>query len=53
MDDELLFERMREVDRGAMKVFFERYMERLFAYAVGFTRNREDAEDVVQEAFIH
>ena len=34
-------------------MFFERYMERLFAYAVGFTRNREDAEDVVQEAFIH
>lgn len=39
-------------DREAYRELVERYQQRAYAIAYGVVRNREDAEDVVQEAFV-
>jgi RNA polymerase sigma-70 factor (ECF subfamily) len=39
-------------DQGAYKVLVERYQARVFSVAYGLLRNREDAREVTQEAFI-
>ncbi len=44
-------------DGHAFEILFERYQQRILAVARGFTRIREDAEDIVQQslqkAFVH
>ena len=52
-EEEVTFRKMQEGDWAAFNTFFERYAERLFHYAVGFVKQREEAEDIVQEAFIY
>lgn len=52
-DEETMFRKMQEGDWKAFNTFFEQYSERLFHYAVGFVKRREEAEDIVQEAFIY
>ncbi len=44
--------RARQGDADAFGVIVETYRDRLFGLAVGMLRNRDAAEDVVQEAFI-
>ena len=38
-------------DGQAFEVLIERYQRRILAVARGFTRNREDAEDIAQQSF--
>ena len=52
-DEETIFRKMQEGDWKAFNAFFEEYSERLFHYAVGFVKRREDAEDIVQDAFVY
>lgn len=52
MEEKLLFKKMQEGDWDAFRIFFKRYMEQLYLYTIGFVKNREDAEDIVQEVFI-
>ena len=50
--DELLVIAAREGDRAAFGVLIDRYRETAYAYAASIIGNREDAEDIVQEAFV-
>src|SRR5512147_690866 len=46
-----LVERVREGDREAFRGLVERYQRKVAALALGMLRNREDALDIVQDAF--
>jgi RNA polymerase sigma-70 factor (ECF subfamily) len=53
VDDELeLVTRAREGDAGAFSALLRRYEGKIFRLAMNITQNREDAEDVLQEAFL-
>ena len=47
-----LVERLRAQDASVIEVLMERYSPRLYRVAFGITRNRADAEEVVQDAFL-
>ncbi len=49
--DWVLVERAREGDQDAFRELVERYQARVAALALGMLKSREDALDVVQEAF--
>lgn len=50
--DGKLVERARHGDREAYRVLVERYQRRVFHLAYSLVRNREDAADISQEAFV-
>ena len=50
--DARLVERARGGDQAAFRQLVQRYQERAVAVALGIMRNRDDAQDVVQDAFI-
>jgi len=51
-NDELdLVARSRQGDTAAFSTLIKRYEGKIFRLAMNFTQNREDAEDVLQEAF--
>ncbi len=53
VDDELeLVARARMGDAGSFSVLLRRYEGKIFRLAMNITQNREDAEDVLQEAFL-
>ena len=43
---------MQKDDWNAFAYFFDSYAEQLYHYALGFVRYREEAEDIVQKAFL-
>jgi RNA polymerase sigma-70 factor, ECF subfamily len=51
-DDRELMERLARGDREALTPLVERHQRRLYRIALGYLREREDALDVVQEAFV-
>ena len=51
-DEPALVERVRHGDPAAFDALAARYMRRAFAVAYRLLGNREDAEDLVQEAFM-
>lgn len=51
-DDAALVQRTRAGNLDAFDLLVGRYMERAYAAALRLMRHREDAEDLVQEAFI-
>ena len=52
VDDETLVARVQHGDAAAFDVLVQRYKERLYATVYHMTSNHEDANDLVQEAFI-
>lgn len=46
------FSRMQQGDKRAFEYFFKEYADMLYAYALGFSRDQDAAEDLVQEAFV-
>ena len=52
LTDESLVAAARNGDREAFGVLIDRYRETAYAYAASLIGNREDAEDIVQEAFV-
>ena len=52
LNDQQLLELCRDGDDAAFGVLFERHKERLFHTMVSMLKSREDAVDIVQEAFI-
>jgi RNA polymerase sigma-70 factor (ECF subfamily) len=50
--EQQLIERARGGDAVAFRQLVEKYQERAFAVALGMVRNREDARDICQEAFL-
>ena len=51
-DDHALILAAKAGDSRAFRTLMQRYQRKIFSVAFGFLRNREDALDVVQEAFI-
>ena len=49
--DSILIAASKRGDGGTFAVLVERYRATLFSVAFRITRNREDAEDVVQQSF--
>jgi len=52
MDDERLRARLAESVDGAFEDVVRHYQDRLFSFALRITGNREDAEEVAQDAFV-
>jgi RNA polymerase sigma-70 factor (ECF subfamily) len=52
ISDELLIERMRTGDNLAFEQVMARYWDRIFGRVFELLKNREDAEEVTQDAFI-
>lgn len=50
--DRMLIDRFRAGDEAAFKEVVARYRDRIFARAYSLLKNREDAEEVTQDAFI-
>jgi RNA polymerase sigma-70 factor (ECF subfamily) len=50
--DRQLVERAQKGDGAAFRQLFDRYQRRAYAVALGVVKNKQDALDVVQEAFI-
>lgn len=52
MDEHVLIHSAREGDRGALRILYDQNKQRIFALAYQYTKNSEDAEDILQETFI-
>ena len=53
MDDSAAVQRCLAGDPEAFRTLVERYQARALAHAIAINRNRDDARDVVQEAFLN
>jgi RNA polymerase sigma-70 factor, ECF subfamily len=51
-DDLTLVERARHGDQRAFKLLVERYQRKVYAVALGMVKDKEEARDVAQEAFV-
>ena len=51
-NDRELVDRVQQGDDAAFKELFDRYHRRAFAVAFGVVKNKQDALDIVQDAFI-
>lgn len=51
-DDLTLVKRVRSGDQRAFKLLVERYQKKVYAVALGMLKDREEAMDVSQEAFV-
>ena len=51
-DDLTLVRRCREGDQGAFRTLVERYQRKAVAQALGMLKDKDDAMDVAQEAFV-
>ena len=50
--DQIWVERAQAGDQEAFRHLVERYQRRVYAVAYGIVRNRDDAWDIAQEAFV-
>lgn len=51
-EEEIKFTRMQQGDAKAFEYFFKKYTGMLYAYALGFVKEKAVAEDVVQDTFV-
>ena len=51
-EEQLLIKQAAAGDRESFRVLVERYQSRAMALALNIMRNKQDAEDVVQESFV-
>lgn len=51
-DDLTLVKRVRSGDQRAFKLLVERYQRKVYAVALGMLKDKEEAMDVSQEAFV-
>ena len=51
--DEELVEQIRNGEPSAFRTLVERHYQKIFGLALGMVRNRDDALDLTQEAFLH
>lgn len=52
-NEEAYFRKMQQGDTGAFEYFFKEYMHPLYTYALGFMKEKETAEDIVQDVFVY
>src|SRR5918994_7636740 len=53
MDDAATVERCLEGEPDAFRTLVERYQGRALGHAIAITRNRDDAQDALQDAFLN
>jgi len=51
-EDALLVEQIRAGDTGAYRELVEKYQSRIYAMICGMARDREEAQDLTQDAFV-
>ncbi len=51
-DDLTLVKRVRSGDQRAFKLLVERYQRKIYAVALGMVKDKEEAYDIAQEAFV-
>ncbi|MFW6049705.1 MAG: sigma-70 family RNA polymerase sigma factor [Myxococcota bacterium] len=51
-EDRVLVERVQAGDEAAFRELFDRYHRRAYAVAFGVVKNKQDALDIVQDAFV-
>ena len=51
--EEVYFKRMQRGDADAFEYFFKEYMHLLYSYALGFMKEKEEAEDIVQDVYVY
>ena len=51
--EEEYFKRMQQGDMRAFEYFFKEYTDLLYAHALGFVKEREVAEDLIQDVFVY
>lgn len=51
--EEEYFKEMQRGDIKAFEYFFKEYMRLLYSYALGFVKEKETAEDIVQDTFVY
>lgn len=51
-DDRALVQRVKSGDEAAFRLLFDKYNRRAYAVALGVVKDKQDAHDVVQDAFI-
>lgn len=51
-DDLTLVQRVRQGDQRAFKLLVERYQRKVYSIALGMVKDKEEARDVAQEAFV-
>lgn len=51
--DQELLSRMRDDDEIAYRAIYTKYAEKLFAYAMNISKQKETCEDILQNVFIH
>lgn len=51
-DDLTLVQRVRQGDQRAFKLLVERYQRKVYSVALGMVKDKEEARDVAQEAFV-
>jgi RNA polymerase sigma-70 factor (family 1) len=51
--DALLIRRLRADDRAAFDALFRQYARRVHGFALGYVKAPEDAEELVQDVFLH
>jgi len=52
VDEAILIDRAKQGDKAALSELVNRYSERIYNLALRILRNKEDAEDVLQETFL-
>lgn len=52
MEETALVESAREGSNHALRTLYESHKEKIYALAFRYTRNKEDAEDILQDTFI-
>ncbi len=52
LDDLTLVNRCKEGDERAFRILVERYQKRVFSVAFGMVKDREEAMDIAQDAFV-
>jgi len=52
MNEQTLVRLAREGDREALRILFDQNKDKIFALAYHYTKNSQDAEDILQETFI-
>ncbi len=52
MNEQTLVRLAREGDKEALRMLFDQNKDKIFALAYNYTKNSQDAEDILQETFI-
>ncbi|WP_191562461.1 RNA polymerase sigma factor [Metabacillus idriensis] len=52
IDDALLYERIRNKDKDALEIMYDRYEKLLYSFACRITHDQTLAEEVLQDVFM-